>query len=71
MVTLVVFKFLTTSLVAQPVKNPPAMWENWFQSLGWEDPMDEGLATHPSIFAWRIHMDRGAWWATVHEVAES
>ena len=51
MVTLVVFKFLTTSLVAQPVKNPPAMWENWFQSLGWEDPMEEGLATHPSIIA--------------------
>ena len=57
-------------LVAQTVKNPPAMWETWVRSLGWEDPLEEGLATHPSILAWRISMDRGAWSATVHGVAQ-
>ena len=36
------------------VKNPPAMWETWVQSLGWEDPLEEGMATHSSILAWRI-----------------
>ena len=42
------------SLVAQMVKNLPAMWETWVQSLGWEDPLEEGMATHSSILAWRI-----------------
>ena len=42
------------SLVAQLVKNPPAMWENWVLSLGWEDPLEKGMATHFSIPAWRI-----------------
>ena len=42
------------SLVAQIVKNPPAMWETWVRSLGWEDPLEEGMATHSSILAWRI-----------------
>ena len=36
------------------VKNPPAMWETWVQSLGWEDSLEEGMATHSSILAWRI-----------------
>ena len=36
------------------VKNPPAMWETWLQSLGWEDPLEEGMATHSSVLAWRI-----------------
>ena len=45
---------LGASLVAQTVKNPPAMWETWVQSLGWEDPLEEGMATHSSILAWRI-----------------
>ena len=36
------------------VKNLPAMWETWVQSLGWEDPMEKGKATHSSILAWRI-----------------
>ena len=53
------------------VKNLPAMQEIWVQSLGWEDPLEEGMATHSSILAWRIPMDRGAWRATVHGVAES
>ena len=42
------------SLVTQMVNNPPAMWETWVQSLGWEDPLEEGMATHSSILAWRI-----------------
>ena len=42
------------SLVAQKVKNLPAMLETWVQSLGWEDPLEKGTATHSSILAWRI-----------------
>ena len=56
------------SLVAQMVKNPPAVQETWVQSLGWEDPLEKGMATHSSILAWRIPVDRGA---TVHRVAKS
>ena len=41
-------------LVAQTVKNPPAMKETWVQSLGWEDPLEKGMAVHSSILAWRI-----------------
>ena len=53
------------------VKNLPAMGETGVQSLGQEDPLEEGMPTHYSILAWRIPMDRGAWRATVHGVAES
>ena len=49
------------SLVAQLIKNPPAMQETWVQSLGWEDPLEEEMATYFSILAWRIPVDRGAW----------
>ena len=42
------------SLVAQLVKNPPAVQETWVRSLGWEDPLEKGKATHSSILAWRI-----------------
>ena len=42
------------SLVAQLVKNPPTMLETWVRSLGWEDPLEKGTATHFSILAWRI-----------------
>ena len=42
------------SLVAQLVKNPPAMQETWVRSLGWEDPLEKGKATHSSVLAWRI-----------------
>ena len=59
------------SLVAQAVKNQPAMQETWVQSLSWEDPLKEGMATHSSILAWRSPVDRGAWRATVHGVAKS
>ena len=44
--------------------------ETWIRSLGWEDPLEEGMATHYSILAWRIPMDSGAWQATVHGVEE-
>ena len=44
---------LTASLVAQLVKNPPAMWETWVRSLGWEDPLEKGVATRFRILAWR------------------
>ena len=57
--------------MAQIVKNLPAMQETWVQSLGWEDPLVKGTATHFSILAWRIPMDGGAWWATVHVVTKS
>ena len=44
----------TASLVAQLVKNPPAMQETWVRSLGREDPLEKGMATHSSLLAWRI-----------------
>ena len=72
------------SLVASMVKNPPAMWETWVWSLGWEGHLEEGMATHSSILAWRISKDRGAWgvqsmglqrvghnWVTKHSTASS
>ena len=59
------------SLGAQMVKNLPAMWEIWVRSLGWEDPLEEGMVTHSSILAWKIPMDRGAWPAAIQEVAKS
>ena len=58
------------SLVAQMVKNLPAMWETWIRSLGWENPLKNSTATHSSILAWRIPRDIGAWWTTVHGVAD-
>ena len=51
--------------------DPPAMQETWFQSLGWDVALEEGMETHSSILAWRIPMDRGAWRATVHGVAKN
>ena len=56
--------------MAQLVKNLPAMQETWVQSRGWEGPLEEVVGTHSSILAWRIPMDRGAWWATVQSVAQ-
>ena len=58
-------------MVAQMVKNLPAMQETWVRSLGMEDPLEEGMATHSSILTWRTPMDRGAWWATVHGVTKN
>ena len=51
---------LWASLVAQSVKNLPAMRETWVRSLGCEDPLEEGMTTHSSILAWRLPRDRGA-----------
>ena len=59
------------SLVTQTVKNPPEMWDIWIQSLGWEDSLEKGMATHSSILAWRIPVDREAWRAIVHGLAKS
>ena len=56
--------------MALRVKKLPAMWKTWVRSLGWEDTL-EGMATHSSILAWRISMDKGAWWVTVLGVAKS
>ena len=57
--------------MAQAVKNLPAMQETWVQSLGQEDPLEEGMAPHSSILAWRIPMGRGARRATVHGVTNN
>ena len=57
--------------MAQTVKNLPAMRETWIRTLGWEDPLEEGMATHSSILAWRIPMDKGAWRATFYGVEKS
>ena len=69
------------SLMAQLVKNLPALWESWIPSLGWEERLEEGMATHSRILTWRIPMDKGACglqsmvlqrvghdWATKHTV---
>ena len=65
------FQYSWVFLVAQTVKKPLAVQETWVWSLGWEDPLEEGVATHSSILAWRIPIDQGAWQATVLEVAKS
>ena len=62
---------ITASLVAQMIKNPPAMRETWVWSLGWKDPLEEGTAIHSSILVWRILMDGGAWQATIQGVVKS
>ena len=59
------------SLVTQMVKHPPAMHETRVQPLGQEDPLEKGMATPSSIFAWRIPWTREAWWTTVHGVSKS
>ena len=56
--------------MAQPVKNLPAMQEMWVRSLGQEDPLEKGMATHSSILAWRIPQI-GVCWATVHGIKKS
>ena len=59
------------SLAVQMVKNMPTLRETWAQSLGWEDPLEVGMATYSNILAWTISMDRGAWQATVHGIDKS
>ena len=53
------------------VKNLPVILETWVRSLGEEDTLEKGKATHSSILAWRIPKDRGAWWAAAHGVTKS
>ena len=62
---------MALSLVAQVVKNLPAVQETWVQSLGLEDRLAEAMATHSSSLSWRIPMNRGAWQAIVHEATKS
>ena len=57
--------------MAQAVKNLPAMWETWVQSLGSKDPLEEGMATLSSILTWRVPVGRDTWGATVHGVLKS
>ena len=59
------------SLVAQTVKDLPTMQETWVSFLGWEDPLEKEMATHSSVLARRILMDRGPRWATVHGVTKN
>ena len=63
-------QYSQASLVTQLVKNLTTRRETWLLSLGWEDPLEKGMATHPSVLVWRIPLDREAWWATVYGVAE-
>ena len=53
-VILLLIRFYGASLVAQMVKSLPTMWEVQVQSLGWDDPLEKGMATHSSILSWRI-----------------
>ena len=57
--------------MAQTVKSLPTMRETWVQSLGQEDPLEKEMATHSSILAWRIPMDRGTCWGVVYRVTKS
>ena len=57
-------------LIAQMVKNLPAMQETWVRPLGREDPLEKEMATHSSILAWRIPWREESVWATVHGVAK-
>jgi len=59
------------SLVAQMLKNLPAMGETQVQFLGCEDPLEKEMATHSSILTWQNSMDRGAWQATIHGATKS
>ena len=59
------------SLVAQLVKNLPAIWETWVQSLSWEDLLEKGTGYPLQYSGLEDSMDRGAWWATVHGVTKS
>ena len=56
--------------MAQMVNHIPAMRETWVRSVGGEDPLGEGIATHSNILAWRIPLERGAWRTTAHGVTK-
>ena len=63
-------QYFGASLVVMTVKNPPAMQKTWIRSLGWENILEEGMATHSSSLSSRIPTDRGAWRAAIHGVAK-
>ena len=65
-----VLVFCQASWVAQTVKTLPIMWETWIRPLGRKDPLEEGMAIHSSILAWRIPWTEESWQATVHEAAK-
>ena len=70
---IILYIFIWASQVVLVLKNPPANAgdiRDAVQSLGWESPPEKGMATHSSILTWKIPMDRGAWWATVHGARE-
>ena len=68
---MLLYSYLWISLVGHMVKNLPAIWGDLGSVPGLEDPLEEGMATHSSILAWRSPMDRGARQATVHGAAKS
>ena len=70
-ILLSIFTLDWSSLVAQMVKNLPAMQNTCVLSLDWEDTLKERMVTHSSILAWRIPKDKGAWQVTVLGVAQS
>ena len=70
-ILLSIFTLDWSSLVAQMVKNLPAMQNTCVLSLDWEDTVKERMVTHSSILAWRIPKDKGAWQVTVLGVAQS
>ena len=57
--------------MAEMVRNPPVMGETWFPSMDWEILLEEVMAAHSSILAYKIPMDLGAWWAIFHGMAKS
>ena len=61
------YSAVCVSLVARTGKTSPIMQETWVRPQSWEDLLEEGMATHSNILAWRITMEREAWWATAHE----
>ena len=64
-------KYIHASLMAQRLKCLPAMRKTWVRSLGREDPLEEGMATHSGNLAWKIPMDKGEWRVTAHGVTKS
>ena len=67
----ILYDTVQASRGAQMVTNLAPVWETRVQSLGWEDPLEEGIATHSSILPWRIPMDRGAWGPWGHKESDT
>ena len=65
------FPYKLWASLVEMVENLPAVRKTWVRSLDWEDPLEDGMATHSSVLAWRILMDGGTWQAIVYRVTES